>query len=174
MGMAIGHWQDSVTDLVPGYRQTRRMLEVVKERADEADKQTIGGMISDCDYALEWLHHGRRPGARRGIERRAAYQRERPVDPIVLQAYVAGRSAGGAVQASSISDEDRRRIDNVLEQLTPRERDCYRMALGEGMPYSEIAEMLGIAKGTVQYNVERAAEKIRKLTMQGDLFGFQL
>lgn len=173
--MAIGHWHGSgVMHLVPAYKHTRKMLVLARERAGEDDKQTIGGMISDCDYTLEWLQSGRRPGARRGIERRAAYQRERPVDPLVLQAYVGGRSAGGAVQASSVTDEDRRRIEGVLGQLTPRERECYRMALGEGMPYSEIAEILGIQKGTVQYNVERAKEKIQRLTMQGDLFGFQL
>jgi positive control factor len=30
---------------------------------------------------------GRRPGLRRGIERRAAYQKERPFDPILIQTY---------------------------------------------------------------------------------------
>jgi RNA polymerase sigma-70 factor (ECF subfamily) len=155
---------ESVTDLVPSYRNTKRILEQARTRAeDPSDRQTIGGMIRDVEFALEWLQHGRQPGTRRGIERRAAYERERPVDPVHLQAYVANRSAGGPVQAASVSEEDRERIEAILGQLSPRERDCYRMAIGHGLPYSEIAALLGITKSSVQYYVERADIKINRM-----------
>jgi len=155
---------DSVTDLVPWYVKARKKLVAARSRAeDPAERQTIGGMLSDVEFVLEWLQHGRQPGVRRGIERRAAYERERPVDPVHLQAYVANRSAGGPVQAASVSDEDRERIEAILGQLSPRERDCYRMAIGHGLPYSEIAALLGITKSSVQYYVERADIKINRM-----------
>lgn len=42
----------------------------------DSEIKTLGEMILDTEYRLEWLDTGRRPGNKRGIERRAAYQRE--------------------------------------------------------------------------------------------------
>jgi RNA polymerase sigma-70 factor (ECF subfamily) len=155
------------------YRRSARMARALLARTkDKGDRRTINEMIGECEYAAEWLETGRRPGNRRGIERRAAYQRERPVDPIVLQAYIGHRSAGGAVQASSVTDEDRQRIENVLAKLTNREREAYTMVVGGGLSYSEVAELIGVQKGSVQSFVEAAEKKIRSMLFQGDLFDF--
>jgi len=148
-------------EMMDRYKKTRKILRALRTlNTDKYERQVIGGMISDCNYVVEWLQTGRRPGNRRGIERLAAYQRERPTDPIILQAYLARTSAGGAVQASSVTDEDRERIEEVLSQLTPRERDCYVMVIGHGMAYSYAAKMLGIKKSSVQWFVESAKKKI--------------
>lgn len=48
--------------------------------------KSMGDMISGMEYIIEWLDTGKRPGNKRGIERRATYQRERPMDPLKLQA----------------------------------------------------------------------------------------
>jgi len=155
-------------DLMDGYKQTRRVLRALRTlNTDKNDRQVIGGMISDCSYVVEWLQTGRRPGNRRGIERLAAYQRERPTDPIILQAYLARTSAGGTVQAASVSDEDRERIEEVLRQLTPRERDCYVMVIGNGMAYSYVARMLGLKKSSVQWFVDSAKKKIKAYLLGG-------
>lgn len=148
-------------EMIGRYKQTKRVLRALRTlNTDKNERQVIGGMISDCNYVVEWLQTGRRPGNRRGIERLAAYQRERPTDPIILQAYLARTSAGGAVQASSVTDEDREKIEEVLSQLTARERDCYILVIGHGMPYSYAANMLGITKSSVQWFVENAKKKI--------------
>jgi len=47
---------------------------------DEDDKKVIAGMISDLDYALEWMRSGRNPDARRGIDKNGVYL----TDPAVL------------------------------------------------------------------------------------------
>lgn len=155
------------------YRRSGRMARALLARTqDKGERRLIGEMVSDCEYAAEWLETGRRPGNRRGIERRAAYQRERPVDPIVLQAYLGNRSAGGFVQSSSVTDEDRRRIDNVLEQLTVRQRDAYVAVIGKGLSYAEAAELMDVEKGSVQSFVQEAECKIRRILFQGDLFDF--
>lgn len=41
------------------------------------DIKILTDMISDIPYSLEWMKKARRPGNRRGIQRLAAYQRER-------------------------------------------------------------------------------------------------
>ncbi|WP_141536513.1 hypothetical protein [Bacillus cereus] len=55
-----------------------------KENACEEEKKIFSGMISDLEFTLEWLRTGIRRGNRRGIERRAAYQRERACDPLLV------------------------------------------------------------------------------------------
>ncbi|MNP84003.1 positive control sigma-like factor [compost metagenome] len=49
---------------------------------------------SDCEFVIEWLNSGRRPGNKRGIERRAGYEREILLDPIRMQAFASNSKAG--------------------------------------------------------------------------------
>ncbi|MDU0332554.1 sigma-70 family RNA polymerase sigma factor [Paenibacillus sp. 3LSP] len=150
----------------------QRSLTVARKayfRADADDKKVISGMISDCEFAIEWLSTGRRPGNKRGIERRAAYQREKLVDPLKMQAYVSNARAGSP---SNLSEWERYQIEDALSRLTERERDCYVMAHGECFSFSEIANMLGLSKGSVEKYVERAQRKISE-DLQTSLFLFR-
>lgn len=124
----------------------------------EADMKLIGQMRSDAEYILEWLETGKQPGNRRGIERRAAYQRERPVDPLIIQAYAAKTLSGGTVQ---ISDSDWSRIENALSTLSPRERECFVMTRGSGVSLDKAASMLKLTKSSVQPYVAVADKKLR-------------
>ncbi|MNO15506.1 positive control sigma-like factor [compost metagenome] len=135
-------------------------------RADADDKKVISGMISDCEYVIEWLSTGRRPGNKRGIERRAVYQREKLVDPLKMQAYVKNSRSGSP---SNLSDWERFQIQDALSRLTERERDCYVMSHGECFSFGEIANLLGIEKGSVQGYIERAQRKISE-DLQSSLF----
>ncbi|WP_152669189.1 sigma factor-like helix-turn-helix DNA-binding protein [Paenibacillus sp. DMB20] len=147
-------------------RIAERAYRLAHKRADADDKKVISGMISDCEYIIEWLETGRRPGNKRGIERRAAYQREKLVDPLRMQAYVRNTKAGGP---SNLSDWERFQIEDALSRLSERERDCYTMAHGECFSFQEIADFLGISKGTVEEYIERAQRKISE-DLQSSLF----
>lgn len=149
-------------DMVDKYKQTKRVLRALRTlNTDRAEREVIGGMISDCEYVLEWLRTGRRPGNRRGIERRAAYQRERPTDPAVLHTYLVRTSEGRAESIPRVSDRDRGKLEKALSILTKRERECYYMVVGQRLPYSEAALLLGIKKGSVQWFVESARKKLK-------------
>ncbi|MEC1943359.1 hypothetical protein [Bacillus velezensis] len=50
------------------------------------DKKIISSMISDIELTLEWLQNGRQPGARRGDDRRDAYQKTILPDPRLIDA----------------------------------------------------------------------------------------
>ncbi|MBU5445179.1 hypothetical protein KQI79_24470 [Paenibacillus sp. MSJ-34] len=149
-------------DMVDKYKQTKRVLRALRTlNTDRAEREVIGGMISDCEYVLEWLRTGRRPGNRRGIERRAAYQRECPTDPAVLHTYLVRTSADRAESIPSVSDRDRGKLEKALSILTKRERECYCMVVGQRLPFSEAALLLGIKKGSVQWFVESARKKLK-------------
>lgn len=69
-----------VTNLGPAtalnYQLSLKGAERAYRKADADDKKVISGMVSDCEFAIEWLSTGRRPGNKRGIERRAGYERD--------------------------------------------------------------------------------------------------
>ncbi|MDK8182098.1 sigma factor-like helix-turn-helix DNA-binding protein [Paenibacillus sp. UMB4589-SE434] len=138
----------------------------------DKDIKLLSEMISDREYDLEWMETGRRPGNKRGVERLAAYQRERAVDPIRMQAYIAKTSGGGAVQAHTLSDREIDKVEFALGQLSPRERECYELVRGNGFSYGETANLLGLEKSTIQWFVEAADTKLRHHINQADLFDY--
>ena len=151
---------------VQNYKKSLNLVRRLYLRADADDKKTISGMISDCEYAIEWLATGRRPGNKRGIERLAAYQREKLVDPLKMQAYVQNSKAGSP---SNLTEWQRFQIKDALSRLSDRERDCYVLAHGECFSFSKIADLLGISKSSVEEYVESAQRKISE-DLQSSLF----
>lgn len=84
-------------NLIKEYRETLRRIRKAKSKFLPAEKRSdeqvyeyrlLGEMERDLEWSLEWMTTGRQPGNRRGVERLAAYQRERPIDPIHFQRYV--------------------------------------------------------------------------------------
>ena len=153
-------------DLAQEYKQSLKTARKMYHNASEEDKKTIAGMISDLEFAIEWLETGRRPGNRRGVERRAAYQREKLFDPLLMQKYF--RSTEPTYEwddherESIITSWDRERIEDALSVLTDREREVYLMSRGYCLTYSEIANYLCISSSSVQTMIERAERKIKK------------
>ncbi|AHM65136.1 positive control sigma-like factor [Paenibacillus polymyxa SQR-21] len=148
------------------YRKSLNLAQRAYRKANTGDKKVISGMISDCEFVEEWLVTGRRPGNKRGVERLAAYQRERPVDPLRMQAYVQRNHAGSP---ANLSEWQLFQIEDALSTLSPRERECYTMAHGQCFSRSQIAEYLGITKDSVTEYVERAAKKVAQ-AVQESLF----
>ena len=144
-------------DLIKEYQEAVKWLEQAKVTVEEEDKVMISRMISDLKYGLEWMQTGRRPGNKRGIERRAAYQREQPLDPLWMQAYVANTSTSHC----GISAQERERIDEALKMLTAREKEVYLLVRGEAYSRNEAARLLGVKKGTVNNILKRCDEKIK-------------
>ncbi len=136
-----------ITDLGPAtiesYKETRRMLlrtadeltvgigklEPVRTLEDmekiltlDKDRKLVMEMIASCSYVIEWLETGRRPGNRRGIERRAGYQREIPTDPDKLPMSI--HSVTMCQTSQEEPKESRFRLEAALRGLTERERNC--------------------------------------------------
>ena len=133
-----------------------------------AEMKIWGSIVSDLDYCIEWMRTGRRPGNRRGIERRSKGQREVLMDPLRMQAYVKNSKAGSP---TNLTDWQRYQIEDALSRLSPRERECYILAHGECFSFGEIANMIGITKASVQDYVDRAQRKISQ-ELQSSLFLF--
>ena len=158
----------NIRDLKLAYRDTywrlRQALKACGE--DGADAPIIKDAITDVNFAIMWMHTGRRPGSKRGIERQAGYQREKSMDPMIMQGFA---NQSNSRSSSTLTPEEADRLRDALEILSPQEREIYMMAYGQCIPHSEIAAMMGIKKGTVSKYVQRAHEKVSN-GWQGTLF----
>lgn len=174
-------------DLLNGYKETRKALQRIQRNLKESDdevrvvrleeakrktgrakatsngdehkseRQIIGEMIGDTEFVIEWLETGRRPGNKRGIERRAAYEREKLMDPVRMQAFVSRSTAGSPC---NLTEWQRFQLEDALATLTERERECYVLTHGEGFSFEETSRLLKITKSSVQTHVTRAQAKI--------------
>ncbi|UGW85836.1 sigma factor-like helix-turn-helix DNA-binding protein [Bacillus velezensis] len=155
--------QDLIIEYKRALRETRKMYRLYKDTAEVNltaeqinDKKIISSMISDIEFTLEWLQNGRQPGARRGADRRDAYQRTILADPRLIDAlpeeYAIVQEAEGEV-----SDWDKERIADALSVLTESEKTH----AVQNMSFGEIAQLLGVKKGTMQKNIERSRMKMK-------------
>lgn len=128
--------------------------------------QELKGMISDVNFTIEWLHTGRQPGTKRGIERRSVYQNTVLMDPMIMANF---SNAYNSRSGSTITEEERHKLEEVLGILSPQERECYVLAFGQCYSHAEIAKALAISKGAVDKYVQRAHEKVSR-GWQGTLF----
>ena len=59
--------------------------------------------------------------------------------------------------------DERRRLMQVLESLSPRSREVLVLRELEGCSYKEIAEITGIPMGTVMSTLSRARERLQRM-----------
>ncbi|MED2005479.1 sigma factor-like helix-turn-helix DNA-binding protein [Brevibacillus laterosporus] len=158
---------NTMQELLKEYKETRKKLkkayadlratETVLDDVTESERRYLSEMISDVEYVIEWLETGRRPESKRGIERRAAYQREKLVDPLRMQAFVYRGTAGSPC---NLTEWEKEQLEDALCCLSPREKECYILTHGEGFSFEETARFLCISRSSVQTLVTRAQNKI--------------
>ena len=139
------------------YRITKLSLhELLPTIIDDNHKAHVRAMIRDCDYILEWMETGRRPGNKRGVERLAAYQREIPME--LMEKY-----ANPPKPVEFHNDDEYVMMEYILSMLTDRERQCYEMHIGGMYSFREIANYYEINVKTAFEAVTRAQTKIKRL-----------
>lgn len=165
-------------DLKLAYRQTYWQLRRSLKEAESVNKDSDGNItehpdikvikeaISDVNFAITWMHTGKQPGVRRGIERRSAYQREKLMDPVRMQSFVSGSTSGSP---SNLNEWQRTQIEDALCRLSGQERACYEMKHGQGFSFKYIANLMGIKASTVENYVIRAQKKVSQ-DLQQSLF----
>lgn len=64
---------------------------------------------------------------------------------------------------ASLAEQDRRllELERALDQLPVEQREVLLLVTLEGMSYNDVAQVLGIARGTVMSRLHRARERLR-------------
>lgn len=146
-------------DLIQEYQQTLKIvLKAHKEATVERERLLLGRMVSDLRYAIQWMAAGRQPEVVRGMERRAAYQREVLTDPHHFDMFKHDQLF--RKEGSSLSTQQIKQVKDVLRLFSPREKEVYLMSRGQGISFAEIASLLGISRGAVGEFIRRAEKKI--------------
>jgi RNA polymerase sigma-70 factor (ECF subfamily) len=153
-------------DLVEQYRETlghvrsqvRRMQRRAQETGDERaklDARVWESMARSVQYALDVMC-GENTGTHREV----------PVGGWVELDRLGRRGACAAPADAWIEEADElerahRTYVALSTMMTRREAACY-VAYERGMSFGEIAEILGVTRGTVQSYVERARAKLER------------
>lgn len=149
-----------VEKLLSEYNTGKNQLVKYRNSLDPQDKEQfeesliVEGMISDMQFSIEWMQRGRRPGSRRGIDRKDAYPRAALMDMDLFPSIDIG------LEEFRISDERKRQVVEILLKLSKRERQCYLLHMVQGMSLAEIAGELDIQKASVQQFIVRAKSKV--------------
>ena len=115
-----------------------------RDNPDEADEaRTVSGMLSDMRYALDWMRRGRRPGSRKGAERRDIYRRRELL-----------------ASAEPLTEDERRKLLDCVAVMTERELTCWLLHMAHGLTFQEIGDRLGVSRHTVRVFVDRAKAKV--------------
>lgn len=130
------------------YRQTLD----TKDLHQAMEYDMVGEMISDMQFALEWIRRGRSPWSRRGVDQRGVYQRTE----------LATMFPSLVPNMAELTIEDKHKILDILVNLSNRERACFILHVTKGLTYSEIGSRLKVSRTSVQKFVERARTKIQQ------------
>ncbi|PAF34133.1 hypothetical protein CHH69_17435 [Terribacillus saccharophilus] len=150
-----------VEAMVDEYSEGKKALEKLKDSYDENDldeqndRKAVNSMISTMEYSLDWMKKGRRPGNRRGAERRAVYQRTAYMEMDIFPEL--------EEEKREIPIEMKRKLVDILMELSDRERECYLMHMTKGFSFAQIANFLGVSRSSVQRYIERAKKKIKNV-----------
>lgn len=60
-----------------------------------------------------------------------------------------------------ISKQNRKRIADVIRELTPQQQTAYRLSRDEGLSYQQIAEQMGLSVNTVKVHISLALKALR-------------
>lgn len=142
---------------IQSYERSKLSLAAIKT-CSKRESKLINSMNNHCDFVIRWLTNGQQPPNIRDVSRLSYVQRERLCDSNQLSVYM---HRNRVVKGQPVSDEKLQKLQEALSILTEKQRECFVMAYGEGMSLSEIAELVGIKKGTVQGYIKDAKKKLR-------------
>lgn len=146
-------------DLIAEYKRTRKLLRALYTLSTvKSDREQIKSMLNDCEWAMEWMETGSYPRRRRAINRLSYIQRTIFMEPAVLE-VIANRNKRDTDQ-TSVTPEQRGRIDRALDQLTAQEHNCFVTVYGQGLSFAEAAEVLQLSKSSVGTYISRAKRKM--------------
>jgi positive control factor len=153
--------------------QNKRMSMQERFKAKEAsadlrnDLSVVSSWERNIQYSLEWMRTARCPGSTRGIERRAAYEREKPFDPLLMQRFFRSIEPiyfwDKEPKENVITPSEKQVISKVLKVLTDKELEVYLMARGNSFSQYKIANLMDISRASVQTMIKRADKKIAKI-----------
>lgn len=152
--------------LLNQYKNARRGLSAMLDELgyterDKVDKTLINSMINDTSYVIEWIEKGGNPDEMRGINVRNAYHLKYMSNMDILPDLT--EELTKEREPLKMTDEQRKTILKLFDNLSDRERDCFLLHVAQNMSMQEVADELGLSKWTVRTYIDRAKEKAKEM-----------
>ena len=77
-----------------------------------------------------------------------------------------GNDATNQTEDSIIENDYAKLLNEIIDTLTPQQREIFRLSRIEGLTYNEIAKLLHLSLRTIQKHASLALEKIKKQLME--------
>ncbi|MEK4494483.1 sigma factor-like helix-turn-helix DNA-binding protein [Ureibacillus sp. FSL W8-0352] len=139
---------------IPKNKRDYELLHSLQE-----DLKIVRSWISNLYYSISWLKTGRQPGNTRGIERRAAYEREIPFDPYWIQLKKEDDYITCEFNEEEESDFKQNLVIEMIKPLNQKEKEIFELAAND-FSIREISNYLHIPKSTVSDTLKRCKRKI--------------
>lgn len=144
--------------------QSLRMEAKTASAVLQHDLTIYNSIRNELEYTITWMKTGHSPENKRGVERRAAYQNERPIDPLLMQRYFRSNQPmfpwDNEPKEYVVTPTEKLVIDQALSSLTEKELEVFLMNKGKGFTQYKIAELMKISRSSVQTMIKRANKKI--------------
>lgn len=154
-------------ELIEEYEESKRMLRKALPNADEVDIPKINSMITEIDYALEYLKLGHNPAHYRGIYKSSGYipKMSNKQKVLLRDQQVIERFYNKSLWESDdneISNEKEQALNLTLQVLKKEHLEILIMFELLEYTYKEIAEMLDMSVGTIKSIISRSKRKLLK------------
>lgn len=156
--------------LIQEYKESLRIIRKLKSKYPQRKKDRtleqdqdfgyLSNMETNLNFIIKWLTTGRQPGNIRGVERLDAYQREVLMDPLWFDQDEKYSKPFYPQKNYTLPDDVMNMIDEVLNRLSPREREVFILSRGHCFSFQEIGDLLGISRNTVGELMKRAERKL--------------
>ncbi|WEA47274.1 sigma-70 family RNA polymerase sigma factor [Priestia aryabhattai] len=133
----------------------------------ESTRSMYSSMIGEMEDDITHMRTGKRPGARRGVEKRYGNEKVYAVDPVrFLHIPDDEKEIRSEEELTMLEDQ----VEDLLWFLTKTERDIYMLCYGQYFSEQEIAEISGKSKGSVSQLLHRARKKVEKNIKKDDFY----
>lgn len=161
------NWAD---ELIQEYTVGKQDLQ---RRADQLDRNNpiemedlkhFNSMIESMTFSLDWMKSGRQPGTFRGADEKSVYQKNSYANIDWLPDLEKELREANDINKKHLfmTREEKMILADILSSFSLRERQCYLLHEAQRMSMNDIAENLGISKGTVSIYIKRARLKVEE------------
>ncbi|UBH16390.1 sigma factor-like helix-turn-helix DNA-binding protein [Macrococcus armenti] len=118
-------------------------------------------MLSDLEFAIEWIRSGHNPNDNRALDKRTVYLLDNKTIAEVIKSDASYIKVSTDEYDDYINDVNHA-VSHALRKLSKRELEVFLMMKCEGMSSRDVAELLDVKYTTVESHMERAKRKIER------------
>lgn len=126
------------------------------------DIKILNAAIRDVTFTIEWIATGGNPERRRGIERRAVYEKEILTDSLANSKFQTQDNYNFENEETNLHSEYKMDlVSDVTRTFTARQKEIFEL-YARNYTETEIAQLLGTSQQYISKTIIKCREKIKE------------